>query len=406
MKLSLHKIMYVLMMGALIIDMATGVIMINNPEASVTPGLLYKLVVMAILLYFVPKLNILVFVLNVILITTTIMVTIVEPYSSISSNLIAVIKIGMFCSFYFYLIYGIEKDKINKNTIYKIAKFSFLTISVNQFLGLLGFGKPTYLLYGVPVGTSGFFFEHNAIGIVLLIVASIIYLHIRSSASRLKLLMFCLITMFLGFSFATKVGIIGGITLLFILLFERFKKAVPVVLVLFSIIVFVNWGLIQKTGQVAKVIDDYEKNSSEGLLSGRYDRFEKGVYTYSNKFNLRQKIVGIGAYAMVNDQKLGETAEMDFLDILRTNGIVGFSLIYGSFFYIIILVYKNYQRSKNSEVLIVLFLNFLFLVVSSLAGHLFGSGTVGFFWAMLNAYVFVKYNTTISEEKKDIVLIK
>ena len=376
------------MYGMVLIDMLTGVILINNPEASLTPGLVYKLLLLTILYYFLPRLGVKVFVANVLLISATLLSSILTGYFSIATNLIAVSKLLMFVTFFHYLLYLLTHDEINSRTIYQIALFTFFVILFNQFLGFLGFGKPTYFLYGVPVGTSGFFFEHNATGIILTIAVAIIYLHLRNKSSLKKTFLFLGLSVVIGFSFATKTAILGTAIIFLIGFFEKLRKYFPVVVGLFAILIVSNWDILQKTGQVAKVIEDVNVHSASGLLSGRAERYSKCVDDYFVRFSMVEKVIGIGHYRVLNDIDIGGTAEIDFIDILKMSGIIGFIVCFYPFIAVTIHSYSKYKKTKQTDFLIIVFLNIVFLAISSTAGHLFTSGSVNFYLALLNIYPF------------------
>lgn len=386
MSIKLNSILVCGMYGMVLIDMLTGAILINNPEANITPGLIYKLLLLPLLYYFLPRLGVKVFVANVVLLSTTILSSILTGYFSVATNIIAVTKLLIFITFFYYLQFLLKNEIITSRTIYRISLFTFGVIVINQVFGLLGFGKPTYLFYGVPVGTSGFFFEHNATGIILTIAVAIIYLHLRNKSSLKKTFLFLALGVIIGFSFATKTAILGTLMIFSIGLLEKKRSYLPIVAVIFVVIVITNWDKIQQMGQVAKVIQDVNVNSTSGLLSGRAERHEKCVDDYFVQFSFVDKLIGIGHYRMLNDKEYGVTAEIDYIDVLKMSGIVGFIVCFIPFISITISSYCRYKKNKHKAFLVVVFLNIVFLAVSSTAGHLFTSGSVNFYLALLNIY--------------------
>lgn len=388
MKLNLNKALIFGMYAMVIVDLLTGALLLKNPGATLTPGLVYKLIMLTLLYYFLPKMTIWVFVANASIITSTIICTALSGFSGLTSNIVAITKLLMYVTFFFYLMYLLKESIITRVIIYKIAVFSYIVIVINQFLGLLGFGKPTYLLYGVPVGTSGFFFEHNATGIILVILISIIYIHLRNEVSLRKLILFLIFSVFIGFTFATKTATVGSLAVALIAIYERNKKILPVALGLLVIPVIIYWTEIQNVGQVAKIIDDINVNDTEGVFSGRTFRLVKSIDDYFNKFSFTEQLIGIGNYRIINDLTLGETAETDYIDILKMSGLVGFVIVYFSFFFVVFKEVKLFLKYRMREFAIVLVLNGLFLAISSTAGHLFTSGSVNFYLALLNAYPF------------------
>ncbi|MTK52799.1 O-antigen ligase family protein [Paludibacter sp.] len=393
MYLNLNRVMIALMYGMVLVDMMTGYQLIANPDLNFTPGIFYKLLLLILLFYFMPRLNPLVMVVNILLYTTTLFSSLLSDISTIPTNIINASKFLMFITFFYYLTFLSKRNVINNRTLYNIALFTYVVIIINQIFGILGFGKATYMVNGIPVGTSGFFFEHNATGIVLLIVSAIIYMYRRNSISNIKLLSFAILTLIIGFSFATKTAIIGSVIIALIAFYDRQRKYLPLVVGLGAVLIMLNWGVIQETGQVSKVIDQMDQDESNALLSGREDRFVKGTNDYFVKFTFLEKAIGIGSYRFVNeDNGVGGSSEIDFIDILKISGLVGFIVVYIPFLWISYLCLHHYRRYKIKEFAIVLVLNIVFLVISSTAGHLFPSGSVTFYLALLNAYPFYVLN--------------
>ena len=149
-------------------------------------------------------------------------------------------------------------------------------------------------------------------------------------------------------------------------------------LVIAIIIIILGYRLLNSLGFWERWAFFYDKGGILLLLlSGREE------YWLEEKSDLLEG--GIGNIIM----GLGEarTVEMDIFDTFLNYGIIGVTIIYSFFFY---LLYRAYQKkNQNSWAKVVLFINVMLIIASSLSGHIVFSGMAGPFIALVNVLVLI-----------------
>jgi hypothetical protein len=253
----------------------------------------------------------------------------------------------------------------------------------------------------MDIGTTGFFFESNSYALILIIIEATLILFFISSIKLWKLLSLIIIFSLLALTVATKTAIIGSVIIPLIIIYFKRKKIFYFMFIFLSLIALSQIENIEKMSEISKISNEIDNMGLvDGVSSGRSDRASIALNNYLENFSFIEKLVGIGNNRMIKDINLGGFSEIDFIDILLSAGIIGFLLVYFPFFIISYNLLLQNKKNKIVEFKIVFILNVFFLVISSLGGHLFTSGSPTIFLALLNIYPY----TLIQNQSKKILL--
>lgn len=393
-KLQKAKPLIILLYLSILVDYVTGYIKIrdeSNLENSPV-GVLFKGLLIFLLLSYILKLN-------RIVITSVILISIQTFFASLNDsqflygfNLISSFKLLLFILIFYTLEHFVKIKEVTSKTISNIILFTFITIIINQILGKMGFGKATYTYGDLRIGTTGFFFESNAYSYIFLLVSMLVYLRIEKTIkNKWKIAYFCSIVI-IAISLAMKVAILGTILMMLVFLWKKNKMIIMIFasLIICFFVVFRNTILV--SDQMIYYIEHFSSDdTNNAVFSGREARLQNSVPTYLYEFSSIEQVFGIGQNRIYNDRIYGGTSEMDYIDILKSNGIIGFFVVFGSFLCICNMQRKMYNKTKFSEFRIVLLFNLIILSASSLAGHVFTSGSTPIYLALLNIYPFALY---------------
>ncbi len=314
--------------------------------------------------------------------------------------------------FYFPIIlisiYSLKDEiKISKMTFFTTLLLYLLCIFVPTIFNV---GYKTYEI--TKAGTLGFYNSANEIsGIISLLtpILFIIVLQKRNLFSLIATLLYLSVILMMG----TKTPLLAlVITIIFSLIYlwvKSFKeKAYKIIgisfifLTLFSIaLVFIvpktNFYKNIKThldylelDNVFEVFED-EKFVDHFIFSERLTFLARKNKIY-DKAPFYQKVFGIGYY---KKQKKLKMIEMDYFDILYSNGIVGFLIFFGISLYVIIKVLRNAIKINYQNYM--LYLSFLFIIILSFfTGHIITGPSV----SLLSALIIISLN---KKDKKDLL---
>jgi hypothetical protein len=394
-----NKLFTFLIYITLLIDLFLGSILIEDRTSSPLIGLVYKAILLIIVVSYITKLNKISFYSLIVLFALTLFNSISDNIIYFPSNFISGSKFILFNLMFFLFSFFYKKKYIDSKSIFKIISFSFIILIINQFLGFFGFGKSTY--EHINIGTTGFFFESNSYALILIIIEATLILFFISSIKLWKLLSLIIIFSLLALTVATKTAIIGSVIIPLIIIYFKRKKIFYFMFIFLSLIALSQIENIEKMSEISKISNEIDNMGLvDGVSSGRSDRASIALNNYLENFSFIEKLVGIGNNRMIKDINLGGFSEIDFIDILLSAGIIGFLLVYFPFFIISYNLLLQNRKNKIIEFKIVFILNVFFLVISSLGGHLFTSGSPTIFLALLNIYPY----TLIQNQSKKILL--
>lgn len=288
-----------------------------------------------------------------------------------------------------------------KEGMAKIVTRSIAFISVNLFLGLLGFGMAFYNHgFNNALGTRGFIYAGNELTILVLALGFILASYTFIHKEYTKYFM-CFFLFFLFSFLLTSKTVLGGVFIVFMIpvtarLFSKvsikfFKRVFAATVFLLPIVVVLAAIGINKSGVIEKFQASLVRNDNDLLtviLSNRNNFIVNGWEVFWNDFSLLGKLFGYGQKFHLDLS--GHLAEVDFFSLLFASGLFG---LLGLFFVLFYWLVNAYYLKRNKSYVFApsVFLLLLFLIVASnLSGHIFGSGIAGFFIGFSIALMFYK----------------
>lgn len=376
------------------IDMINGILIrIGLPSLSAA----YKLITLLLVSLYLFKVKKQLYVIGVLLTIffyLFLYLLFLDDINSLFSGLNMLIRFSAILLFYLFFIDFVKKE--NLKYLFNIANFSFSFLVLNIFLGTLGFG---YGMYGGDsenaIGTRGFIFAGNEIGGAILTSGAIIMFKLIEEDSYLKFFIFGIVLIAMGGLLASKVSILGAIILFFFFpllkAFKNFKNfKIPkkdfiyANLMLLSVPIISAYGIyyvLYESNLINRLSYFYEKlDFVTFIFSSRNIWAEEAINVFSNTYSIINIFFGTGVewFKYISGNKL---VEIDPIDFLMNYGVIGFSIVFGTIFYIIFTVIKN----NNPYSIYITFTIFLLLAISSMGGHILASGTSGFLIALLMA---------------------
>lgn len=286
------------------------------------------------------------------------------------------------CSYFYFKNLMYSNPQLRYKQIIRILKVNICVFVVNILLVLVGLGTKSYS----DIGSKGYFYAANELSGLLLLFCpcALYYIGRKYSLSSIRyyasIAIFLLTVLLLG----TKSSIISYVISSFVvsrLLISDKKSCLRLYLfglVIATIIILLGYRLLDSLGFWERWAFFYDKGGILYLfLSGRegYWLEEKSDLLEGGISNI---IMGLGE---------ARTVEMDIFDTFLNYGVLGIIIIYSFFFY---LLYKAYQkRNQNSWAKVVLFINVMLIIASSLSGHIVFSGMAGPFIALVNVLVLI-----------------
>lgn len=301
--------------------------------------------------------------------------------------------------FYFKNLFQHASFPKLEHDVKRVVRMAFAFISLNMFLGVLGFGMAFYNHgYNNAVGTKGFIYAGNELTIMVLAVGYIIAVYYWQKEWYRKFLVAFLSFMLYAFLITSKT-VLGGVIIIFLIpvvssiklnikrkwldwISAMLLLGTPVLIVLFYI------GIVQ-SGIILKFQNSLERNNYElltVLVSNRNNFVEQGWDVYANEYSVPGKVFGYGQQYHLNLS--GHSAEVDFLSLLFASGILGVLFLF------LILFYWGLNANKLKRIdgylyakPTLIFLWFI-IIAANLSGHVFGSGIAGFFIGFALALMF------------------
>lgn len=322
--------------------------------------------------------------------------------SSLFMEFVYVSRIFYFFSLLLLLLILSNDELINIRWMRDVIKNNSLSILLLILIpAFLGIGRQTYA--GSGLGNSGFFIANNSTNIVL-IVSSLFFLYLSLFEKKKKsILFFLILSMITLWVQGSKTSLLFVVLELFILIvflmvnyFPKIKKMkknkhIKILLICLSIIIIFNQQLIVFIMNIIDTINSliirqkYLANLNEGffnvILSGRLT-FLTNVLKMLDGKSAAFYITGFGVSNLPKDA----IVEMDFVDLLIREGILGIIVTYGLTLFIIFYNFKSRINYCNFFIFINIIL-FIMIGYSIFAGHVYidimSSSFLAFFICML-----------------------
>ena len=304
-------------------------------------------------------------------------------------NLAHLIKIFYFPLLFVSLVCYYDDKKINICDIKNVFIINLLLYSFLLLIPLIfNTGYSTYTDFGL-YGSIGWFYSANEISAILVLLFPFVYIFLRKK----KILYVIIPILIVGIisSIGTKVSMFGVVIIslcVFIVLSREkingfFNKRI---VVCFSLIVFAssvfflfssnsleNLKIAYKVQQKQNIEEKLNfKNIfnryMKALLSDR-DIYIKDVYkVYKSNYSTETLFLGLGYMVDADGNIDSKMIEIDVLDIFFRYGVISVIIVLLPFVYYICCYL--YKRKYNIRTLFYLFMIFLILGISFVAGHI------------------------------------
>lgn len=300
---------------------------------------------------------------------------------------------GLIRTFYFpimllSLFWLKDEIKISKKVLISTLIIYLLCIFVPVIFSV---GYKSYEI--TKNGTLGFYNSANEISGIISILVPIALITFKNRKKLVFKIILSIIYFFVIFTVGTKTPLLSFlITILMMSLWiikECIKcKKYKLIIYMFVIILLGSTSLIivlPKTNfyKNIKVHLDYLEVDSlidiikdEDLIdhfvfSQRLTFWENREETFKNK-NVYQKLIGMGYLENGKEAKL---VEMDYIDIYYNHGIIGFIILFSSYFFVLVKTFQK-KRELNYERYMTLVSFGLILLLSLLTGHIITAPSV------------------------------
>lgn len=401
-----------------ILDVITGIMLYYN-DITFTFSSIIRILFLIFIIYYLlfigdkknRKYIYILFIYSILFIVTNI-------FFKVNCSIVLEIK-NLFNNIYFPILliflFDLLKNKtINEKNIYLILMTYLLLVFIPNILNI-GFNS----YWHSKTGSVGFFYSANAIGNIISIISPLLIAYLVLNKNKIKLLIFLIIYFYVLLTLGTKAPLLCtsiilfyylilyiikllknknylkiGMSLLCILIFiVCLVKIMPKTPFYKNLIIHLNYLKIEKFTDLLTY-----KNIDHFIFSSRLKFFKNEFKVYQNS-NIMQKLFGIGYY---DNGKLMKIAEMDYLDTVIHQGIIGFILIYIKYFEYLFIIFKNYIKNfkknffdirKTSMFLLII----ISILCSFLTGHVLATPTVSVFVAVL---IVISYNNICERDKK------
>lgn len=390
----------IMMFTLLPVDMINGIMLMNGIVLPISIGQFYKIIILIFLLIrFFFTINLLISTLTLIfLLSISSMYQII--YNLEGSNLfIDLIKSSKYITPFICFIFFVNAFKHSRYKIYpltlKLVRVSYLILVSNIFLKYIGLGYPAYKNGGM--GSKGFFFAGNEISALLIILCSIIAFQLWSKKQKTKYFIFLIVNLLAALTISSKTAILGIILIFLIIPFQdkslKPKKFIPLLgcsIFLLPLTLIFSWQFIKNTAIIIRIEYFYkELDFWTFLLSSRNVFLENSYSIFIDNYNLIEKVIGVGPskFEYLNNFKV---VEMDVMDIFFTYGFLGLIIFISMLAFVLMQasVFSKSGRYPYSKLVSMMVI--ILLVVSTLAGHVFGSGMSAVFIGLLFALMYIK----------------
>lgn len=274
---------------------------------------------------------------------------------------------------------------------------SVAVLLVNFLLGALGVGATAYQpLDGVAqsfLGFKGLFYSTNELSAVLLLISSML-LYFSWQRQLGWYLLSSVTVLAMALSLLTKTGILGIILLIVsvpLLLQpatfwqERRKFVMGVLLgfaVLLILLILNIEPLLRSLGIYDKLSFVYQQRGFSGIVLSSRDFYASRIWqNVAEHYTAFEQYFGVGQGGVAILLKK-YIAELDWFDLFTFFGLAGAAVYLLTF---CVFVHYSWQLRTLGVGRLLILVNLLMLLVSTMAGHILSSGMVWLPWALANA---------------------
>jgi len=390
-KKNINLIIAIFLLLQPLLDLATG-LCLHLLKINLTIGIIIRitflLFIVIITLFVFKKKNILVpyFIIGLYCIFYLIGIFLYKD-GNIFQEIQGLIKVIYFPVLLLSLYYLKDEIRISSFTLFTVLLFYLILIFVPTILGV---GYKTYEI--TKAGTLGFFNSANEISGIISILTPIMFIILVESRNKILKLLLTIIYLVVILMIGTKTPLLSlGITILISFIFvvkksliEKKYKNIGIFLLLVTLVTSISIVIIPRTNfyknikthldylkldSITDVFKD-EKLIDHFIFSERLT-FLKKKHNLYKKAPIYQKLFGIG---YINN-KTTKLIEMDYFDILYSEGIIGFIIIFSILIYVL---YKTLKEKNKSSFTSYMYLTSLTLILflSFFTGHIITSPSV------------------------------
>ena len=324
---TIDSLIVFLLFFTLPVDMVNGVLLSNGISLPVSVSQLFKLVVLAVILFrllFFPGIAIfIVFTAYLFLFFSSIVQAIyTQSFGFLVDDFIKISRyLSIFIGFFYFR--GLFKKTLNKKLgkyLFRWVYFSYIVLAVNLLVKLVGLGYPMYSAGNI--GTKGFFYAGNEISAVLLILSGVIAYHLWNiNKNKVLYFGFLLLNIFLGILISSKTAVLGIILVFLMIAIDPKKvklKINTVLTVLVSIFVLIptiayfTYKLVLSSTVMIRLTYFWNKLDLVTFIFSSRNLFVKEMWEYyKNDYTVVQKVIGGGQ--TFYESKIGTIVEIDLL---------------------------------------------------------------------------------------------
>jgi hypothetical protein len=280
--------------------------------------------------------------------------------------------------------------------------FNFYAVLFNLFIGVLGFGYPSYPSAdgGPGIGINGFYVAGNELSGCFVLLFGFV-LHCCWNYKRFYFYPMAFLSVICAALIATKTAMFASLLLVFLIpivnerknVFRltklKLKLFVPL-LIASSLLIYFILDFIQALGLYDKITWILQEKGVLGLiLSGRVEFSTQIINAFMAFATWFEYLFGIGTIGMSDYFFTKYAAEVDPVDLFVYFGVVG-SLI--AYFFLFIIMHPAFSMFKSDKFFppIIVLVNIILVMLAFFSGHIMNSGMLGLLWGLFNSLVFIK----------------
>ncbi len=411
-RVSIYKTIFFLIIPYLFVDSVNGLLL---REGYFSISIICKLIILALILLYLRKRALILFVGGVMLIYLSIHTLILGDPVAAAKGLIFLFKFLAIVIFYVFFTQVVRNG--NQNWIIALAVASFTILAINLILGALGYGYPQYDAGGgAGIGSRGFIFAGNELAGALVVSSALIMMQFIVNGHRRAFLIFAVVVVAMSALATSKVTMLSSLILFLAFPImdginrksrgtlkrkdKRFLLLVAVAVPLVGL-AGISYALFEMN-LYSRLVHYYSQmDLLTVILSQRNIWAEQALKAFGFQYSFLQWLFGSSRqwWTYISGTKI---VEIDFIDILMTYGIAGVVIVYG--FFVAVLGRVLRVRKRNPYALYIAFTLLLMIGISVTAGHVVYSGIIGPLLGALAALGSLETNGS-SDDKTRLLLI-
>ncbi|MBZ9610414.1 O-antigen ligase family protein [Rheinheimera maricola] len=310
---------------------------------------------------------------------------------------LAVKALSPLLAFCYLLALQKRQPQSAQRVFWQTLQLSAVVLLLNALAGAAGLGFTAYQpLEGVAqafLGIKGFFYSTNELSAVLLVITAAL-LCVSWPRYKAAFIGVSVLAFMLALSMLTKTGLFGVVLLVLLVpllmqhaAFWRGKKHVLLLvggmaLLLFLAVLANAETLLKLLGMYDKLSFVYHQRGISGIALSSRDYYAGRIWqSLTEHYSHWQQLLGVGQGGIALYLKK-YFAELDWFDLLIFYGVAGL-VTWGLTF--AVFIRHSVKHCYNGIGRVILMLNLLLLLVSSVAGHILTSGMLWLPWALCNA---------------------